>query len=95
MVKSRLLPRWLVLPFVVLASSVCGAHDASPSVAFEPPFQGLVVPSDSGHQLNFFGENLTVKVEPARTAGAYAVVEVRSPPGGGSPLHTHTEEDEI
>lgn len=95
MTNSHLLLGWLVIPFVVLASSVCAAYDASPCATIEPPFRGLVTPSEGGRILNVLGESITVKAGPAETGGAYAVVEERSPPGGGAPWHTHTTEDEI
>lgn len=72
---------------LVFVSSVSDAH--------EPPFQGIVILPGNGRILNVFGETLTVKVGPVDTAGAYAVVEETSPPGGGTPLHTHAAEDEI
>ena len=95
MSNSRLLLGWLVIPLVVLATSACDAHDTSRSATKKPPFQAIVTPSGGGRALNVLGETITVKAGPADTAGAYAVVEEQSPPGGGTPVHTHTTEDEI
>lgn len=95
MTNSHLLLVWLVVPLVGCAGSTCDAHDASFAAMQAPPFQGMLTPSEEGRTLNVLGETISVKAGPAETAGAYAVVEERSPPGGGSPMHTHTTEDEI
>lgn len=72
------------------------AHDDShPPAAERFPFPAAVVAAGEGRTLDVLGETLIVKVAPADTAGAYAVVEEISPPGGGTPLHTHATEDEI
>ena len=86
----------LLIALVILAGSVCDAQDASrKSATKKPPFEGIVIPSGGGRVLNVLGETITVKAGPAETAGSYAVIEEYSPPGGGTPLHTHTTEDEI
>jgi quercetin dioxygenase-like cupin family protein len=38
---------------------------------------------------------LLVKVPSAETAGAYCVLELTLPPGGGAPNHLHRREDEL
>ena len=53
-----------------------------------------IVPSQQGPVYSVLGEQVTFKVTGEETAGAYALVEEISPPGGGPPLHVHSREDE-
>ena len=48
----------------------------------------------AGAPLTIFGNEIAVKVGSEDSAGAFAVVEVHTPPGGGPPLHRHSREDE-
>jgi mannose-6-phosphate isomerase-like protein (cupin superfamily) len=41
------------------------------------------------------GGRLTCKVRSADTDGAYTILELILPPGGGAPRHSHTREDEL
>lgn len=41
------------------------------------------------------GELITIKVASAQTEGRYALIEVLSQPGGGTPPHVHRREAEI
>jgi quercetin dioxygenase-like cupin family protein len=43
---------------------------------------------------SMIGERHTLLLTGEQTAGAYAVVEVFVPPGGGPPAHVHSREDE-
>ncbi len=40
------------------------------------------------------GQIIDIKVDGTVTGGAFMLLEVRTDPGGGAPLHTHTREDE-
>lgn len=54
----------------------------------------VVRPTGEGSIYEVLGEQVTLKVTGEETAGAYALVEEISPPGGGPPLHVHSREDE-
>jgi quercetin dioxygenase-like cupin family protein len=47
------------------------------------------VPAGAGETYDVVGEVLTFKVTNAQIDGAFTVVELLAPPGGGPPLHTH------
>lgn len=51
-----------------------------------------IVPSDTGHPLV---SGIRCKVSSASTNGAYTILELSLPPGGGAPIHTHRREDEV
>jgi quercetin dioxygenase-like cupin family protein len=53
-----------------------------------------VVPPGEGHTLNIAGGRYTIKASGEDTAGAYALIEMVIPPGGGPPLHLHEREEE-
>jgi quercetin dioxygenase-like cupin family protein len=44
--------------------------------------------------LDVLGDLLTLLVSGKQTNGAFTVLSETSPPGGGTPLHTHHKEDE-
>jgi mannose-6-phosphate isomerase-like protein (cupin superfamily) len=48
-----------------------------------------------GRVLHAFGDQVTVKLGGEDTAGAFALCEVVTQPGGGPPLHCHLNEDEL
>ena len=50
-------------------------------------------PGETNH-LDVFGELITLLVSGKETKGAFTVLAETSPPGGGTPLHTHHNEDE-
>jgi quercetin dioxygenase-like cupin family protein len=44
--------------------------------------------------LNIYGDLVWVKLAGDETAGRCAIMEIRTAPGGGPPLHRHNNEDE-
>jgi mannose-6-phosphate isomerase-like protein (cupin superfamily) len=56
--------------------------------------QPMVLGPDEGTHLNVLGELITLMVSGQQTGGAFTVLAETSPPGGGTPLHTHHGEDE-
>jgi quercetin dioxygenase-like cupin family protein len=53
-----------------------------------------VVPPGEGQKLHIRNEAIYIKLSGEETAGACAVLESWTPPGGGPPMHRHTREDE-
>jgi quercetin dioxygenase-like cupin family protein len=53
-----------------------------------------IPPGEGGTSLWVFGELVTHKIPSHKTGGAYALFEVTTPPGAGSPPHAHHREDE-
>lgn len=51
------------------------------------------LPGD-GKVLRALGDEVTVLLSGEQTGGAFTMVQVVSPPGGGPPPHCHTHEDE-
>lgn len=47
-----------------------------------------------GEVLNVFGEHTIIKIDGAATGGAWALFELISQPGGGTPWHVHSREAE-
>ncbi len=60
-----------------------------------PELNAQLVPIGTGETLRAFGDEVTVKLGPAQTGGAFVLVEAVTPPGGGPPLHYHLNEDEV
>ena len=60
-----------------------------------PELNPRLVPVGAGETLHAFGDEVTVKLGPAQTGGAFALVEAVTPPGGGPPAHFHLHEDEV
>ena len=56
--------------------------------------QPVVLAPGEGTHLDVLGELLTLMVSGGQTGGAFTVLTETSPPGGGTPLHTHHREDE-
>lgn len=52
-----------------------------------------VVPPGEGQKLQIRKEAIYVKLGGEETAGAYAVLESLTPPGGGPPMHRHARQD--
>jgi len=48
----------------------------------------------AGKSLHVLGDTVTPKVASEDTGGRYCVMELASPPGGGTPMHLHHREDE-
>lgn len=48
----------------------------------------------TGKVLRAFGDEMTVLLSGEQTGGAFTMVEVVTPPGGGPPPHCHENEDE-
>jgi quercetin dioxygenase-like cupin family protein len=53
-----------------------------------------VLAKDGGKLVNHFGGPLIFKATAPQTNGAVGVIEQVAPPGGGTPLHIHSREDE-
>lgn len=53
-----------------------------------------IVPPGEGKVLQVLGETYTFKAVGEETGGAYALVEIATPPQLGPPLHVHRREDE-
>ena len=56
--------------------------------------RGAYVPPDGGDSVWLAGIHITVKLTSEDTGGAYAMTEEITPPQGGAPPHTHSQEDE-
>jgi quercetin dioxygenase-like cupin family protein len=56
--------------------------------------QPVIVGRGEGAHLDVLGEAITLLVSGEQTNGAFAVLTGTSPPGGGTPLHQHQDEDE-
>jgi quercetin dioxygenase-like cupin family protein len=54
----------------------------------------VVLGRGEGAHLDVLGETITLLVSGKQTNGAFTVLTGTSPPGGGTPLHTHRDEDE-
>ena len=54
----------------------------------------VVVAPREGTHLDVLGDVITVLVSGRETNGAFTVLTEKSQPGGGTPLHTHHNEDE-
>jgi quercetin dioxygenase-like cupin family protein len=48
----------------------------------------------AGIEWSVVGDTIRGKLRGCDTGGAFALLEVISPPGGGTPLHVHAREDE-
>ncbi|MBS0417752.1 MAG: cupin domain-containing protein [Proteobacteria bacterium] len=58
--------------------------------------QPLIVQPGSGEIIpGLAGDMLTIKIDGDTTGGRSCVFEVETPPGGGTPLHRKTREDEL
>jgi quercetin dioxygenase-like cupin family protein len=56
--------------------------------------QPVVLNRGEGTHLDVLGNAITLLVSGKQTNGAFTVLSGTSPPGGGTPLHTHHNEDE-
>jgi quercetin dioxygenase-like cupin family protein len=56
--------------------------------------QPVVLGLGEGTHLDVLGDLITLLVSGKQTNGAFTVLSETSPPGGGTPLHTHHKEDE-
>jgi quercetin dioxygenase-like cupin family protein len=56
--------------------------------------QPVVLSRGEGTHLDVLGETITLLVSGQQTNSAFAVLSGTSPPGGGTPLHKHHNEDE-
>ena len=56
--------------------------------------QPIILSSGEGTHLDVLGELITLLVSGKQTNGVFTVLSETSPPGGGTPLHTHHKEDE-
>lgn len=54
----------------------------------------VVVPPGEAAPLQVLGEVIRLLISGKKTNGAFTVLEETSPPQGGTPLHTHHNEDE-
>ena len=55
----------------------------------------IVVPPDSGEELNIAGSQNFHKIKSKDTNGVFSVMEFVTPPGKGVSLHVHEREDEL
>jgi mannose-6-phosphate isomerase-like protein (cupin superfamily) len=55
----------------------------------------VITQHGEGLYLNAFGNILSVMLNGQQTGGMLAVMSELTPPGGGPPLHMHSNEDEI
>ncbi len=55
---------------------------------------GAHVPPNQGESVWMGGDRITVKLASEDTGGTYSILEGVSPPQGGPPPHTHSNEDE-
>jgi len=60
------------------------------SIAVAP----IALMQDEGEALWFLGTRATIKASADSTDGRVGIIEQLAPPGSGSPLHVHTNEDE-
>jgi len=60
------------------------------SIAVAP----IALMQDEGEALWFLGTRATIKASADSTDGRVCIIEQLAPPGSGSPLHVHTNEDE-
>jgi quercetin dioxygenase-like cupin family protein len=56
--------------------------------------EAVILGPGEGTQLDVLGDLITLLVSGRQTNGAFTVLSETSPPGGGTPLHTHHNEDE-
>lgn len=56
--------------------------------------QPVVLGRGEGTHLDVLGETMTLLASAQQTNGAFTVLSGTSPPGGGTPLHKHHNEDE-
>jgi quercetin dioxygenase-like cupin family protein len=56
--------------------------------------QPVVLAPGEGTHLNVLGDLIALLVSGKQTNDAFTVLSETSPPGGGTPLHTHHKEDE-
>jgi len=54
----------------------------------------LLMGRGEGRRIKIPGAEITVKISSRDTGGAFAVLEGRTPPSQGPPLHLHREQDE-
>lgn len=54
----------------------------------------IALAADEGEALWFLGTRATIKASAETTGGLVGVIEQLAPPGSGSPLHVHRNEDE-
>lgn len=62
----------------------------------EPTSPYLLAPGKgrSGKVLNVLGDTAIPKITSEDTGGRYCLLELHTPPGGGTPMHVHHREDE-
>jgi quercetin dioxygenase-like cupin family protein len=63
-------------------------------MSFRGADQPVILGPGEGAQLEVLGDLITLLASRNQTNGAFAVLSETSPPGGGTPLHTHQNEDE-
>lgn len=61
---------------------------------FSPLLPTAITLPGQGKVLNALGDEVTVLLSGEQTGGAFTMVQVVTPPGGGPPPHWHTREDE-
>ena len=58
-------------------------------------FTPIIVQPGEGRDLHAFGNILSVMLDGEQTSGTISVMVEQTLPGGGPPLHVHSNEDEI
>jgi len=61
----------------------------------KPSANSIIVQPGAGKDLHAFGNTLSVMLNGEQTGGAFSVMSELTPPGGGPPLHVHSNEDEL
>jgi quercetin dioxygenase-like cupin family protein len=56
--------------------------------------QAVLLGPGEGTHMDVLGEAITLLLSGRQTSGAFTILSETSPPGGGTPLHTHHNEDE-
>lgn len=60
-----------------------------------PQSNPIITQPGTGQDLHAFGNVLSVMLSGEQTSGLISVMSESTPPGGGPPLHVHSQEDEI
>src|SRR5262245_46214217 len=59
-----------------------------------PTTTPAIIPAESRPFFSLLGDRVRCLLDGAATGGQFAILELHTPPGAGSPPHMHTREDE-